>query len=125
MKVALLGLGAMLIASPALAQHMNAEDFYQRATRLKARGPLALLSGGEIKLLMTEAQRAGLAARNQRLATLKAEGKPRYCPPPGKHTMASSDFMHGLGNIPATERKRIDMTEATTRILAAKYPCPR
>jgi hypothetical protein len=39
--------------------------------------------------------------------------------------MDSREFLQRLGAIPAAERARIDMTEATTRILAGKYPCPR
>jgi hypothetical protein len=38
--------------------------------------------------------------------------------------MGSDEFMKGLAAIPAAERARINMTEATTRILARKYPCP-
>jgi hypothetical protein len=38
--------------------------------------------------------------------------------------MASDEYMKGLSAIPATERSKIDMTEATTRILARKFPCP-
>jgi hypothetical protein len=32
--------------------------------------------------------------------------------------------MKRLGAIPRAERQRIDMTEAMTRISAAKFPCP-
>jgi hypothetical protein len=32
--------------------------------------------------------------------------------------------MNRLGVIPAAERARIDMTEAMTRILIQKFPCP-
>jgi hypothetical protein len=39
--------------------------------------------------------------------------------------MGSDEFMKRLAAIPAADRARIDMTEATTRIMAAKYPCPR
>ena len=34
--------------------------------------------------------------------------------------MDSNDFMRRLAAIPAAERARIDMTEATTRVLAGK-----
>jgi hypothetical protein len=93
-----------LIAAPtstAVAQTMSAETF---------------------KALMTEAQAAAKRAREQRLATVKAGGKPRSCPPEGSR-MGSDEFMQRLGAIPAAERSQIDMTEATIRILAAKYPC--
>jgi hypothetical protein len=37
--------------------------------------------------------------------------------------MGSNEFMKRLGDISQAERRRIDMTEATTRIMAAKFPC--
>ena len=114
---------AMLIAAPASAQTMNAETFHQRATKLQKKGAMALFSRGEIKLLMTEVKAASKLARERRMAAIKAGRKPRSCPPEGAK-MASDEYMSRLGAIPAAERARIDMTEATTRILAAKFPCP-
>lgn len=113
----------MLVATGANAQTMNAEIFHQRATKLQAKGAMAIFSRGEIKLLMNEGKAAAKRAREQRLATVKAGGKPRSCPPEGA-SMDSDEFMKRLGAIPAAERAKIDMTEATARILAAKFPCP-
>ena len=114
-----------LAAAPmtaAMAQSMNAETFHKRAQALKKKGAMAIFSRGEIKALTTEAQAAAQRAREQRLATLKAGGKPRSCPPEGSR-MGSDEFMERLAAIPPAERARIDMTEATIRILAGKYPC--
>ena len=113
-------LAAMPVA--ASAQTMNAEAFHKRAQALKKKGAMAIFSRGEIKALMAEVQAAAKRAREQRLATLKAGGKPRSCPPEGSR-MGSDEFMERLGAIPAADRARIDMTEATIRILATKYPC--
>lgn len=113
-----------LAATSASAQSMNAEVYHQRATALMKKGPLALFSRGEIKALMEEGQKAGLKSREQRLATIKAGGKPRSCPPAGQNSMKSDEFMKRLGAIPKAEREKIDMTEAMTRISAAKFPCP-
>lgn len=121
-------IAAALAALPlgaASAQSMNADQFHKRATALKKKGPLALFSGGEIKTLMAEAKASGAKAREKRLAIIKAGGKPAYCPPPGKSGVDSNEFMARLAAIPAADRARIDMAEATTRILAAKFPCPR
>ena len=114
-----------LAATPmaAMAQTMNAESFHKRATKLQKKGALAIFSRGEIKTLMNEGQAAGKRAREQRLAALKAGNRPRYCPPEGPQRMDSDEFMSRLAAIPPAERARIDMTEATIRILAAKYPC--
>jgi hypothetical protein len=125
MKVALavaLALAALPLSS-AVAQTMNAESFHQRATKLKKKGAMAIFSRGEIKTLMTEGQEAGKRARAQRLAAIKSGNRPRYCPPDGPQRMDSDEFMDRLAAIPAAERARIDMTEATIRIMAAKFPC--
>ena len=117
----------ILLFVPALAaaQSMNAEMFYQRSNKLMSKGPMALFSRGEIKVLMGEAERAIQAARARRLAEVAAGRPPRSCPPKGPQPMNSSDFMKRLGAIPAAERAKIDMTEAMTRITAARFPCPR
>lgn len=107
-----------------LAQSMNAEHFLKRANALKKKGPLALFSGGEIKALMAEGQAAGKFAREGRQADLKAGRKPRFCPEGGVK-LGSDEFMTRLAAIPAAERARINMGEASIRILAAKVPCPR
>ena len=73
---------------------------------------------------MAEAKAAGARAREQRLAVIKAGGKPAYCPP-GQQRGGFQRIHERLAAIPAAERARIDMTEASTRILAAKFPCPR
>ena len=102
---------------------MNAEAFHKRAAALTKKGALAVFSMGEVKSLMAEGKAAGIRAREQRLAAIKSGAKPRYCPPEGPQSMNSDEFMKRLSAIPAAERARIDMTEATTRILAVKFPC--
>lgn len=119
--IAAIGLAAM--AAPTAAQTMNAELFHQRATKLQAKGAMAIFSGGEIKALMREGQASGKASV-ARLRADKAAGRPlRFCPPTGPAKMNSDEFMKRLSAIPQAERRRIDMTEATTRIMAGKYPC--
>ena len=125
MKMRLL-LGLALVTAPlatAMAQTMNAETFHKRATKLQNKGAMAIFSRGEIKALMSEVQESTKKAREQRLAAVKVGGKPRYCPPEGPGKMNSDEFMTRLGAIPAADRARIDMTEATIRILAVKFPC--
>ena len=113
----------MTAATPATAQSMNAEAFHKRAQALKKKGPLALFSRGEIKNLMKEVQAAAGASRERRLAAIKAGQRPRYCPTEARGSMGSGELMDRLAAIPPAERTRIDMTEAMTRILAAKFPC--
>lgn len=124
-RVRLLPLLLLAVPAAASAQSMNAETFNRRATALIKKGPMAIFSRGEIKTLMNEGQASGLKARNVQKATVAAGGKPRFCPPGKSVSMNSDEFMKGLAAIPAAERARIDMTEATTRILAARFPCPK
>jgi hypothetical protein len=123
MRSMVLGVALLTFSSAAVAQSMNAQTFYKRATALKKKGPLAIFSGGEIKALMNEGQASGKAAGAAYDADKKAGMPTRFCPPPGKRQMGSDEYMQRLAAIPAAERARIDMTEATTRILIAKYPC--
>lgn len=114
---------ALLVPTAASAQSMNAESFLQRANKLKAKGPMALFSRGEIKVLMNEGQASGQAAAARNKAD-KAAGRPtRFCAPSGPQRMNSDEYMTRLAAIPRATRQRIDMTEATTRIMAAKFPC--
>ena len=114
----------LLTAVPgaAHAQSMNAEAFYKKAVALKAKGPLAIMSR-ELKPLIREAKAAGLKARATRLAASAAGRKPRYCPPEGSSRLGHKEFLKEMGAIPLAERMRIDMTEAMTRVLIAKFPC--
>ena len=123
MKKLLVAAVVVSIPQAAFAQMMNAQAFYQRASALQKKGIAAIFSGGEIKALMAEGQAAGKKAREQREAALASRQKPRFCPPPGVVKIDSDEFMKRLSAIPAAARSRMDMTEATTRILAAKYPC--
>ena len=115
----------LLVPAGAAAQSMNAETFHQRAPSLQKKGVMALFSRTEIKALTDEGQAAGARAREQRIAAVKAGKDPRFCPPKGPVTIDSKEFISRLSAIPASERQRIDMTEATTRILTAKFPCKR
>lgn len=120
----LIGLTILAVAAaPAMAQSMNAETFHRRAMKLQSKGPAALFSMGEIKKLAAEGKAASQRARDIRLAAIAAKKEPRYCPPDGPQSMKSSEFLSRLSAIPASERARIDMTEAMTRILERKFPC--
>lgn len=123
MKLKLFAALVLLVPAAASAQSMNSEQFHQRATALRGKGLMALFSGSEIKLLTHEAQAAAARAAETRRAAVKDGQAPRFCPPKGPVSMDDKEFMARLSAIPAADRARIDMTEATTRILAAKYPC--
>ena len=44
--------------------------------------------------------------------------------PPAEARMNSDEYLKLLARIPLAERKSIDMTQATSRIMAIKFPCP-
>jgi hypothetical protein len=113
----------LLAPTAVSAQSMNAQQFYQRAMALENKGMLAIFSRGEINSLMSEAQAASKRAADIRRAALAAGKPPRFCPPAGSFSMNDKQFMAALSALPAAERARIDMTEAMTRIFAAKFPC--
>lgn len=113
----------LMVPAAASAQSMNAEQFHSRATALQKKGVMALFSGGEIKALTSEAQAAGKRSGELRKAAVKAGQAPRFCPPEGPISMDDKEFMTRLSAIAPADRSKIDMTEAMTRILAAKYPC--
>ena len=125
MRLSLLLALSMLMPAVASAQTMNAEQYYRRVTALQSKGMLAIFSGGEIKALTGEAQAAGKRAGENRRTALKAGQPPRFCPPEGSFSMNDKEFMASLSALPAADRARIDMTEAMTRIFAAKFPCRR
>lgn len=112
----------LFMSAPVAAQSMNAEVFYQRAAALQKKGVMALFSS-DLKVLTKEGQEAGAKAREQRMAAIRAGQKPRYCPPEGPVKIDSKEFFNRLSAIPPADRQRIDMIEATTRILTAKFPC--
>ena len=113
----------LLVPAASSAQSMNAQQFHDRAATLQHKGFMAVFSGSEIKALTAEAQAAGTRAAENRKASIAAGQAPRFCPPKGPVSIDDKEFMTRLSAIPAADRARIDMTEATTRILAAKYPC--
>jgi hypothetical protein len=113
----------LAVSAPAFSAVMGAEEFYQRAMKLKKKGPLAVFSGSEIKRLVKEVKFAGETVKRTRLAA-EASGKHgRYCPPESKKPMETDEYLRGLGQIPAADRAKIDLIEATTRILEKKFPC--
>ena len=103
---------------------MNADDFYQRALKLKKKGAMAMFSAGEVKALVREVKAAGNIVKQTRLAIEASGKKGRYCPPKGAKRMSNEEFLNGLGAIPAKTRRSIDMTEATTLLMEKRFPCP-
>jgi len=116
---------ALSVATPAnAAPPGSAQNFLDRAHRLKAKGPLAFFDS-DYSRLKSEATAAGQSIGNDRLADQRA-GKPiLYCSPNARAQLGSFEFIDGLDAIPPAERARMTLKDAMIRVLQKKYPCRR
>jgi hypothetical protein len=114
---------AVLAAAPvAAASPGSAQNFLDRAERLKAKGPLALFDS-DYGRLKAEATAAGKSIGDDRIAGEKV-GKPKlYCSPSPRAQLGSFEFIHGLEAIPPAELQRMSLKDAMLRVLQRKYPC--
>ena len=115
----------LLAAFPAQAAPPgSAQDFLDRANRLKAKGPLALFDG-DYRRLKSEATAAGTSIRLEREAAERAGRPILYCSPKPRAELGQTEFLSGLEAIPPAERPRLSLRAAMLRILQKKYPCRR
>ena len=116
---------ALSVGTPALAAAPGtAQNFLERANRLKAKGPLAFLDG-DYGRLKAEATAVGKSIGDDRIAAEKA-GKPiLYCSPTARAKLGSFEFIDGLQAIPAAERAGMSLKRGMLRVLQKKYPCRR
>jgi hypothetical protein len=116
---------ALAISAPALAAPAGtAQDFLDRANRLKAKGPLALFDR-DYKRLKAEATAVGKSIGADRVAAEKAGRPILYCSPKARAQLGSYEFIDGLEAIPAAERRTMSLKAAMLRVLQKKYPCRR
>ena len=118
---------ALLLASAvpaAAAAPGTAENFLNRADRLVAKGPLALVDA-DYKKIKAEATAAGNSIEAERVAAEKA-GKPiKYCSPKPRAELGNMEFLDGLRKIPQAQRQRLPLRAAMLQVLQRKYPCKR
>lgn len=121
-KVILLAV-ALSIAAPAPgAAPGTAQNFLDRANRLKSKGPLAFFDG-DYGRLKAEATAVGKAIGDDRIAAERS-GKPiLYCSPNPRASLGNFEFIDGLEAIPPAERATMSLKEAMIRVLQKKYPC--
>jgi hypothetical protein len=122
-----LALAAAFLATafPALgASPGGAQNFLDRAERLKAKGPLAFFDQ-DYGRLKAEATAVGESIRSDRIAAEKA-GRPfLYCSPGARAELGSVEFIRGLEVIPPAELAHMSLKDAMLRVLEKKYPCRR
>jgi hypothetical protein len=115
-----LSLSAVAFAAPP----GTAQNFLDRANRLKAKGPLAFFDA-DYKRLKAEATTVGKSIGSDRIAAEKAGRPILYCSPKPRAQLGSMEFINGLEAIPASERQTMPLKAAMLRILQKKYPCRR
>ena len=125
MRKTLVLASSLMISLPALATQVgSAQNFLDRAERLKSKGPLAFFDS-DYGRLRAEATAVGKSIGDDRIAAEKA-GKPfLYCSPQARAQLGSMEFISGLEAIPAAERAHMTLKEAMVRVLQKKYPCRR
>ena len=125
MRKPVLALLALSIPVTALgAPPGSAQNFLDRANRLKAKGPLALFDG-DYGRLKAEATAAGKSIGDDRIAAEKAHKPILYCSPRARAELGSFEFLDGLEAIPPAQRSRMNVKDAMVRVLQTKYPCRR
>ena len=116
---------SLSIATTALsAAPGTAQNFLDRANRLKAKGPLAFFDS-DYGRLKAEATAVGKAIGDDRIAAERAGRPILYCSPKARAQLGSFEFIDGLEAIPAAERYRMNLKDAMLRVLQKKYPCRR
>jgi hypothetical protein len=116
---------ALSLCSPVFAAAPGtAQNFLDRANRLKAKGPLAFFDK-DYGRLKAEATAVGKAIGDERIAAERAGRPILYCSPKARAQLGSFEFIDGLQAIVPGERARMTLKEAMIRVLQRKYPCGR
>ena len=116
---------ALWLAGPSLAAPPGtAQDFLDRANRLKAKGPLAFFDR-DYGRLKAEATAVGKSIGNDRIAAERAGRPILYCSPTARAKLGNFEFIDGLEAIPSAERATMSLKDAMIRVLQKKYPCRR
>jgi hypothetical protein len=111
--------------SPALAAAPGtAQNFLDRANRLKAKGPFAFFDG-DYGRLKAEATAVGKSIGDDRIAAERVGRPVLYCSPQPRAQLGSYEFIDGLAAIPASQRQNMSLKDAMIRVLQRKYPCRR
>ena len=115
----------LFVATPALpASPGTAQNFLDRANRLKAKGPLALFDK-DYGRLEAEATAVGKSIGDDRIAAERAGRPILYCSPHARAQLGSFEFIDGLEAIPLADRAHLSLKDAMIRVLQKKYPCRR
>src|SRR3954454_10227752 len=121
MRKTILLLLSLSISAPALsAPPGTAQNFLDRANRLKAKGPLALFDS-DYGRLKAEATAVGKSIGDDRIAAERAGRPILYCSPSARAKLGSFEFIDGLQAIAPAERARMSLKDGMLRVLEKKY----
>ena len=116
---------ALSVSIPAFAAPAGtAQNFLDRANRLKSKGPLAFFDS-DYGRLKAEATAVGKSIGEDRSSAEKAHKPILYCSPNARAQLGSFEFIDGLEAIPPAERATMSLKDAMIRVLQKKYPCRR
>lgn len=116
---------ALSVSIPAFAAPPGtAQNFLDRANRLKSKGPLAFFDS-DYGRLKAEATAVGKSIGDDRIAAERAHKPILYCSPNARAQLGSFEFIDGLEAIPPAERATMSLKDAMIRVLQKKYPCRR
>jgi hypothetical protein len=116
---------ALSVSIPAVAAPAGtAQNFLDRANRLKSKGPLAFFDS-DYGRLKAEATAVGKSIGDDRIAAERAHKPILYCSPNARAQLGSFEFIDGLEAIPPAERAAMSLKDAMIRVLQKKYPCRR
>ena len=118
----LLALALSISTAAMAAPPGTAQNFLERANRLKGKGPFAFFDA-DYKRLKAEATAVGQSIRADRIAAEKAGRPILYCSPKPRAQLGDFEFIDGLEAIPFAERERMSLKQAMIRVLQKKYPC--
>lgn len=123
-KMTFLIVAISLANSAAAAGPGSAQNFLDRAERLKAKGPFAFFDS-DYGRLKAEATAVGRAIGDDRIAAQKTGRPILYCSPSPRADLGSFEFIRGLEAIPGGELAQMSLKDAMLRVLQKKYPCRR
>lgn len=123
-KMTFLIVAISLANAAAAAGPSSAQNFLDRAERLKAKGPFAFFDS-DYGRLKAEATAVGKAIGDDRIAAQKAGRPILYCSPSPRADLGSFEFIRGLEAIPGGELAQMSLKDAMLRVLQRKYPCRR
>lgn len=116
---------ACSVATPVFPAALGtAQNFLERANRLKNKGPLAFFDS-DYKRLKAEATAVGKSIGDDRIAAERARKPILYCSPGARAKLGSYEFIDGLEAIPAAQRQTMSLKAAMLIVLQKKYPCRR